>query len=106
MGTRRTVKEIEAHVGSQFRALRKSAGWTQRELARAAGVSVSTIRNLETGEGSSLSTIIEVSRALDRVDWLDGIVADDADANRAAGESAAAVAPVSPMAMLAEAKRR
>ena len=70
---RRTSQELEAAVGRQIRLLRKRAQMTQRELARAAGVSTSTISSLETGAGTSLSTLIAVLRELDREDWLDDL---------------------------------
>ena len=84
----RTIHELELTVGAQFRELRKRAGMTQKQLARDAGVSVVTIRSLETGAGSSLSTVSAVLRALDRSDWLDEL---------------APSVRVSPMALLAEA---
>jgi transcriptional regulator with XRE-family HTH domain len=69
--TRRTLPEWEAELGRQVRALRTRAGLTQVELAERANVSVGTIRNLEAGVGSTLSTLIEVARALDRTEWLE-----------------------------------
>lgn len=87
---RRNSQELEAAVGQQIRVLRKRAQMTQRELARAAGVSTSTISSLETGAGTSLSTLIAVLRELDREDWLDDL---------------APPATVSPMALLAKASR-
>lgn len=68
---RRTLPEWEAELGRQVRALRRRAGLTQAELAERANVSVGTIRNLESGVGSTLSTLIEVARALDRTEWLE-----------------------------------
>lgn len=88
---RRTVEEWERELGQQVRGLRRRHGLTQTELAAAANVSVGTIRNLEAGVGSSLSTLVAVARALDRSDWLDGF---------------APPVTVSPLAMLAERDRR
>lgn len=67
---RRTVAEWEADIGSQVRTLRRRADMTQQSLARAANVSVGTIRNLESGAGSTLSTLVAVARVLGRGDWL------------------------------------
>ncbi|MCB0963336.1 MAG: helix-turn-helix transcriptional regulator [Acidimicrobiales bacterium] len=66
----RTTEEWEAEIGSQVRSLRLRADRTQADVARAANVSVSTLASLEHGEGSSLSTLVSVVRALDRADWL------------------------------------
>lgn len=71
MPTRRTLAEWEAEIGHQVRVLRTRSGVTQADLARRANVSVGTIRNLESGVGSTLSTLIEVVRALGRTEWLE-----------------------------------
>jgi transcriptional regulator with XRE-family HTH domain len=39
-------------------------------LAERAGVSLRALQSLENGEGSSLSTLVQVLRALGREDWL------------------------------------
>lgn len=70
MAPHHTVDEIELRIGQQVRALRKRKRLTQSELARDANVSVGTIRNLETGAGSTLTTLVSVTRALGRTDWL------------------------------------
>ncbi|MFI7275589.1 helix-turn-helix domain-containing protein [Streptomyces sp. NPDC049879] len=56
----------DGHIGARLQALRKTAGLTQRELARASGVSVSTIRNLEQGTQSEprLATARKLAVAL------------------------------------------
>ena len=71
MPARRTLPEWEAEIGQQVRVLRTRSGYTQADLAQRAGVSVGTIRNLESGVGSTLSTLIEVVRALGRTEWLE-----------------------------------
>ncbi|HEY4269632.1 MAG TPA: hypothetical protein VGM94_15730 [Galbitalea sp.] len=63
-------EEWEASIGAQFRALRIGAGFDQLTLAEHAAVSVGALRNLERGAGSSLRTVVQVSRALDAEDWL------------------------------------
>jgi transcriptional regulator with XRE-family HTH domain len=82
----RTTEEWEALIGAEIRAARIAAGLDQRELARRADVSLGAVKNLETGKGSSLRTVVRVVRALGRTDWL---------------ESLAPPITVSPMAMLA-----
>jgi DNA-binding XRE family transcriptional regulator len=70
---RRTLAEWETEIGRQVRVLRKRAGLTQAGLARSANVSVGTIRNLESGAGSTLSTLVAVARALGRTEWLEAL---------------------------------
>jgi transcriptional regulator with XRE-family HTH domain len=85
----RTVEEWEAAIGRQVRDLRLRTNRTQADLARESNVSVSALHALEHGAGSSLTTLVSVTRALGRTDWLDAL---------------APPAPVSPMAMLAATK--
>lgn len=68
---RRTVEEWQQHVGEQVRSLRLQADVSQGTLAERADVSEVTIRNLESGKGSSLATLVKVTRALGRQDWLE-----------------------------------
>ena len=82
--------EWEHFLGQQFRAMRIRAGVEQTVLAERADVSTGAIKNLESGKGSSLKTIIKIVRCLGRTDWL---------------ESLAPEVSVSPMQMLAAARR-
>jgi transcriptional regulator with XRE-family HTH domain len=68
--TRMTTTELAANLGAQLRALRIDRDLDQEALARRASVSRSAVRALETGHGSSTSTLIKVVRALDASDWL------------------------------------
>ncbi|WP_238137050.1 helix-turn-helix domain-containing protein [Variovorax sp. JS1663] len=65
-----TPDEMEAAVGEQLRALRIHRNIDQKTLAERAGVSVRALRNLESGAGSTLHTMVCVLRALGREDWL------------------------------------
>ncbi len=82
----KTTHEWEVRIGEQFRALRIDQNIDQESLAERASISRGALRNLESGAGSSLATIIKVTRALARTDWLETL--DDTG-----GE-------VSPMALL------
>jgi transcriptional regulator with XRE-family HTH domain len=62
--------EWEAELGSQVRRLRLRQNRTQSELAIAANISLSALKTLELGRGSSVRTLIQVARALDRSEWL------------------------------------
>jgi transcriptional regulator with XRE-family HTH domain len=87
-----TTAEWEKRLGADIRRLRIEKGLTQAHLAERANVSLSTIRYLEAGRGSSLATLIHVAKVLDRTQWL---------------ASLAPVEPsVSPLALLREFDRQ
>lgn len=65
-----TTPEILAELGRRLRRLRLEADIGQAELARQAGLSERTVRNLEAGSDSQLSTLIQVLRVLHRIDEL------------------------------------
>jgi transcriptional regulator with XRE-family HTH domain len=65
-----TTSEWEQRIGAEVRRLRVSRQLTQVDLAQRANVSISTIRYLEAGRGSSLATLIRVARVLERTSWL------------------------------------
>lgn len=67
----RTVKEWEVELGESLRTLRLHRNLDQATLAARAGISVRSLRNLESGNGSSLHTLIEVVRTLGRESWLE-----------------------------------
>lgn len=75
------VSERERRLGARLRELRIDAGHSQTELARLANISRGAVQTLESGDGSSLSTIIKVLSALDRDDWLDTLDVPSASFN-------------------------
>jgi transcriptional regulator with XRE-family HTH domain len=74
-GKRLTTAERARDIGVAFRRRRVRSGLTQEELARMADVSVGTVKSLESGRGSSLRSLIRVSRALGVDGWIDSLVA-------------------------------
>jgi len=70
MVVQRTVDEWEVEIGRQVRALRMLVGQTQANLAKQANVAVGALAALERGSGSTLKTLVSVTRALGRTDWL------------------------------------
>lgn len=68
--TAMTVEEFELNLGEQIKSLRLTQNIDRATLALRAGCSVSALKNLETGGGSSLRTLIVIVRALGRDDWL------------------------------------
>lgn len=65
-----TIEEFEADVGEQVKSLRLQQNIDRARLALRAGCSVSALKNLESGKGCTLHTLIAVVRALGREDWL------------------------------------
>ncbi len=70
MPSSNTTEELEAQLGLQIRALRLRRNVDQQALAEQAGVALSALKNVESGKGSTLKTLLRVLRALDRLDWI------------------------------------
>ena len=66
----KTVSEWAIEFGRQVRAVRLRLNHDQAKLAKIAGVSLTALRNLESGTGASVKTLIRVLRALNRAEWL------------------------------------
>jgi transcriptional regulator with XRE-family HTH domain len=66
----RTSEEWEAELGQQLRELRLRQNIDQRRLAEQAGVALNVVKNLESGKGATLTSLVKVLRALGRTDWL------------------------------------
>jgi len=60
----------EEEFGAQIRRARLIEDITQKELAERANIAQATLQKLESGQGSTLKTIVKVLRALGRDDWL------------------------------------
>ncbi|MPN44678.1 hypothetical protein SDC9_192243 [bioreactor metagenome] len=56
-----------------MRALRLRADLDQISLAERAGVGLSAVKNIESGKGATLKTLIKILRVLDRADWLSSL---------------------------------
>jgi transcriptional regulator with XRE-family HTH domain len=65
-----TLHEWEAELGQQVRALRLRQNIDQRQLAERAGIALNAVKNLESGKGATVHSMVSVLRALNRVDWL------------------------------------
>lgn len=68
-----SVEELALAIGENIRSLRLQKNLTQQTLAGQAGVSLSALRHLESGQGANLSTLIRVVRTLDRQEWLQAL---------------------------------
>ena len=69
-------EQIEAALCSELAELRLARNMTQQQLADLAGVSSSTIKRLEAGEGTSLDTFIRLLKALGISGNLAGLIPD------------------------------
>jgi transcriptional regulator with XRE-family HTH domain len=63
-------EDLEMVLGASIRALRIDRRLTQVQLAELANVSVGALKNLESGRGSSTSTLVRVTHALGEDRWL------------------------------------
>lgn len=86
-----TPQEMELGLGESLKALRLSRNLDQKTLAERAGVSVRSLRSLESGQGSTIKTLVCTLRALGRQEWLNTI---------------APVATINPLALTREAQPR
>ncbi|MDR1825890.1 MAG: helix-turn-helix domain-containing protein [Bifidobacteriaceae bacterium] len=71
--TRASTAELEKALGQAVRRARIAGGCSQAELATLASVSLTALGNLETGKGSTVTTLVRVCRALGRLDWLESL---------------------------------
>ena len=86
-----TPDEMESVLGEKLKALRLFRNIDQTTLAERAGVSVRALRSLESGQGSTIATLVRVIRALGREEWLNSI---------------APVATINPLSLTREAQPR
>ena len=67
------LADLEAELGGKLRLLRLDRNLEQATVAERAGVSLSSLKRLELGRGSTTHTLISVLRALGREDWLNTV---------------------------------
>lgn len=68
-----TLANLEQQLGENFRAQRLARNLTLEEVASKANVSLSSLRRLEAGSGSTVLTLLLVSRALGLTDWVQNL---------------------------------
>ena len=61
---------LAAELGEQLRALRLRQNLDQQTLAARAGVALNAVKNLESGKGGAVRSLLKVLRVLGREDWL------------------------------------
>lgn len=67
---------IVTEIGKQLKQTRLNRNLTQERLAQLSGLDRSTISQLENGRAATLLTLVQVLRALERLDLLDHFVAE------------------------------
>lgn len=65
--------EMESALGENVKKLRLQKNLDRETLAKQAGVSVTALKNLESGKGAAIKTLLRVVRSLGREDWLAGL---------------------------------
>ena len=68
--------QVEQELGKRLKAHRLQLNLSQAEVAERSGLSRRTITAIENGEGSTLSILIALLRALDALETLDGFLPD------------------------------
>src|SRR5580698_5165281 len=64
-------EELQADLGERLRRLRLSRNMDQRTTADKAGISEKALRNLETGRGSTVETLLRTLKALDHLEGME-----------------------------------
>lgn len=67
----RTPNELQHLLGERLRRLRLNRNLDQRTTAERAGISEKALRNLESGRGSTVETLLRVLKGLDYLQGLD-----------------------------------
>lgn len=69
-----TNRQIRSRIGDSVREYRLERNFSQALLAERAGVSLSTVKRLEAGQGCDMDNFINVMRALGRIEDLDEVL--------------------------------
>ena len=67
-------EQVMGELGKRIRAARIDMPLTQAELAKRAGISLSTVAKLERGEDVRLSSVLDILRALGMLSAADALV--------------------------------
>lgn len=75
------VEALERALGDRVRRARRAVPLTQQQLADRANISVGTVKNLESGAGSSTVSLLRVLRALGREGWIEQLYVETPEFN-------------------------
>ncbi len=67
--------ELATQLGERLRALRLRQNVDQQALASRAGIALNAVKNLESGKGGTVRSLLRVLRTLGREDWLQSLAA-------------------------------
>ena len=67
---RQNHSPLAAELGDQLRVLRLRQNLDQQTVSARAGVALNAVKNLESGKGGTVRSLIQVLRVLGREDWL------------------------------------
>lgn len=67
----RTPEELQIALGERIRKLRLSRNVDQRATASKAGISERALRNLESGHGSTVETLVRTLKALGHLQGIE-----------------------------------
>lgn len=65
-----TTPELEQKLGEAVKNLRLQKNLSREVVCERADTSITALRNLESGKGASIRTLIRVARTLGRQDWI------------------------------------
>lgn len=71
--TLKSTSDYEVLIGEQIRRIRFNHGLDQAQLAKAANISLGAVKNIESGKGSSLKTLVKILRMLNEERWLESL---------------------------------
>lgn len=66
-----STEELEYKLGDNLRQLRLQQNIDQKTLCHEAGISLTALRNLETGRGATVTTFIKALRGLNHIGALE-----------------------------------
>lgn len=69
-----TEIEILQKIGDKMRELRLEQNMKQKELAEKSGLSMFSISQMETGHNTSVQSLVQVLKALDRLDMIESFL--------------------------------
>ena len=64
------IEDLLHDIGSMLKRERLYRNLSQKVVAMRSGISISALKNLECGNGASLSTFIQVCRTLGKDEWM------------------------------------
>jgi len=73
-------EEVLQKIGSKLKELRLEQNIKQKELAEKSGLSMFSISQMETGHNTSIQSIVQVLRALDKMELLDAFIINKVEA--------------------------